>query len=1518
MRKNSVHRLKILPMLFLAIMSMFPVATYANQAVVSSAVDFDVLLNVDPAFGIQPTEFSRLVGGYLDTLISNGKNGNGNKTYRISTTAASIDPTDLTTWHLYDHYDPSWYPNEGAWRSSYATHRGLPTLPQIWNYFGGVTETQSGGNGSGTLTLDRMLFYKNARPSVQNADSLYGTNTNTVTWGNTARLREHIYAFKENMKPAIQFYGYGTEGFLDFLYYPASASSNKSVKFDIDASNVQPHTLEYAGFLVNAGVSSGSMSGYMIVFTYGPAGASGGTPANALNGVFLYHLNGVNVNTLHSSGLSGVPYTNISIPEFSQSGADFWKKSHIELEVTSSSIKAKIQKMNDSTGVLEGSPVTLMDVSLPANTGYGGFGPFIDYSTHSCTNTSSYRFSNLEMSFAEPSTGGSVLEAYQHADFHTGSTQTFFVNITNPAQSNYAKAAGDSDLAFLSMIKNDKTVLITDETKSSDTTSDVFTKTYLGANAKDINNLSDVDFDATGLTASSPSENAAAKTAWLIYHTLYSDNEGQAPTPQNSVVAGIDLRERNLATSPQVNQVLKQLIQAEGLKIYLDGSRSVNAGAYVPQYTIKKPGDTESSALIALTDEDSGGRYFTVDNSPSWPAGEYTIGMQYVVDAGVVSIPATTKLWLLNDIAPPSLSVTLSTTNMTGALLFSNTPSTGTFTFTSDLASYAMIVSTSADRPAEDPAVNARTSIAQGSVSAIPTFTVPGPGTYYAHAYLYDAAGNLGYARSDPLVITKKNQALSGRTSYVLEYGIDSQIIFDAENTTVFASEDVRPSPLVAYEKSSGVSVSLDNNTVTPLKLGKSTIRASASSTATHLAASMLIEVDVVNPLSVRLIATGFDTAGGITVKPTKQEGGYGVLSQTLQYRKVGDTNWIDIPEQGWQLDGGYQMDFSLLQPKAEYEMRVTAVDNRPLTPRSVSDTLRFRVPGDDRNFASITVSVEAIEDYAFVKDQEYVLSVYNGSTVLMSGVHYVSQVDIDNKSFNMTFDNLPDGNLTVVLIRPDGNRINDMATIKDGKPMVLQMLLGNAIRSTWVRILSEKTPPVNVDGLVELYEWFKKNPAPSEILGLTEHDCLTAFSDGSVSLIELRAAGVDVKAPGSLAGKVDRLLAQTAGREHSILFDLTLWKTITPDSGLAVTKQMAHSGALISVSMPLPAINGYDLKIHREHNGIVDPIPQNHGSRNNDGEYWELKAGRIILHIKKFSLFSLTYQAYSGDTALSRIEDARPGGIVTYNSIDGTVPAYIIEALNNKRDISLVISWDGKKVVITPGKIKVTGQTSFSFTELTNLLADHPKLNKTDHVVFICGRDTGVFAPKDNLTRAEAATIFAKLTIGFDQEAKYKCTFSDVNSNAWYAKYVGFLQETGTSFGYPDGTFKPNDPISRAEFVSLASIYESETVDSAGSFSDIPTTHWAYKQIEYARNRKWISGYPGGNFEPDKNIIRAEAVTLVCRILEREINAQSTNGNAIKVFPDVPRDYWAFYDIVESASPHDFTITEGRELWKK
>lgn len=192
-------------------------------------------------------------------------------------------------------------------------------------------------------------------------------------------------------------------------------------------------------------------------------------------------------------------------------------------------------------------------------------------------------------------------------------------------------------------------------------------------------------------------------------------------------------------------------------------------------------------------------------------------------------------------------------------------------------------------------------------------------------------------------------------------------------------------------------------------------------------------------------------------------------------------------------------------------------------------------------------------------------------------------------------------------------------------------------------------------------------------------------------------------------------------------------------------------------------------------------------------------------------------------------------------------------------------------------------------------------------HRAYISGYPDGTVGPDKTITRAEAATMFYNLLADKNGDAK---AFADVPANQWYAKAVITLAGKGIISGYPDGTFKPNAPITRAEFVTMAMNFANADKGTVCSFPDVPQNMWYYGAIAGATQNGWISGYPDGTFGPDRYITRAEVTSVINRMENRaaDMSFMMDHLDELRTFSDLSFGHWAYGSMMEAANGHDYT----------
>lgn len=279
----------------------------------------------------------------------------------------------------------------------------------------------------------------------------------------------------------------------------------------------------------------------------------------------------------------------------------------------------------------------------------------------------------------------------------------------------------------------------------------------------------------------------------------------------------------------------------------------------------------------------------------------------------------------------------------------------------------------------------------------------------------------------------------------------------------------------------------------------------------------------------------------------------------------------------------------------------------------------------------------------------------------------------------------------------------------------------------------------------------------------------------------------------------------------------------------------------------------------------------------------------------------------------------------VTYDESVYTV--YIsVEEKEGKLEVANVTIYKDHKLfdgqIITFHNTIDTGRDDYIPIIIPTIInKDTGMLNKTDHFAYVIGYPDGTVHPNGQITRAEVATIFFRLLRDEVRDGAFTTsnTYSDVAYGKWYNNPISTMSALGIITGYPDGTFKPNKPITRAEFAAIAARFDETQSGKSATFSDV-IGHWAAKEIGIAYYNDWIKGYPDGTFKPDQNITRAEAMTLINRVLERKPESPAdllTNMN--KWTDNMDTSKWYYLDVQEATNSHGYTRkTFNYELWRQ
>lgn len=331
--------------------------------------------------------------------------------------------------------------------------------------------------------------------------------------------------------------------------------------------------------------------------------------------------------------------------------------------------------------------------------------------------------------------------------------------------------------------------------------------------------------------------------------------------------------------------------------------------------------------------------------------------------------------------------------------------------------------------------------------------------------------------------------------------------------------------------------------------------------------------------------------------------------------------------------------------------------------------------------------------------------------------------------------------------------------------------------------------------------------------------------------------------------------------------------------------------------------------------------VPGASGSTNEDGDTtvgWEDEDGdcwTLTVHVEHYE---------TGRPIADAGVSIGKGGKITVSLPDGV-------DMDEKHRITVLVTDNKRKpqegLPVTV-KSDLGGRESGKTDEAGKLTV--PGVTETEyHGAYIVGYTNGTFGPEKNMSRSEAAAIFARLLADKLDEhipGGGGVRFRDIEPGDWYAGYVQYLTGYGVAVGYNDRTYRGEDAITRAEFTAMAARFfdvygdgAEDIMEQYEGFDDVSDGYWAAEYIKDAAIHGWVEGYGDGTFRADDPIDRAEVVTIVNRLLGREADEDYIADNPRKLvsFPDVSRRHWAYYQVMEAANGHTAVLTDT-ESWER
>ena len=435
-------------------------------------------------------------------------------------------------------------------------------------------------------------------------------------------------------------------------------------------------------------------------------------------------------------------------------------------------------------------------------------------------------------------------------------------------------------------------------------------------------------------------------------------------------------------------------------------------------------------------------------------------------------------------------------------------------------------------------------------------------------------------------------------------------------------------------------------------------------------------------------------------------------------------------------------------------------------------------------------------------------------------------------------------------------------------------------------------------------------------VLKLTKPE--TGWENGHYIAVFEELPEINVKYVATEGGKVS-----VENETVSIAEDNAKGSTATADDGYKFVNWTAENGAVVGlnynfVPKNLEADATFTANfVRKDHKLLVDHIYRINGENAEDLTYSkdpkDVKYGdafeesmdsKASYKLSRIDVYFGTDKATDEALAAANVNIDLEKGVITGNIPNAQVTVrFIYDFVKNKEDESDDDNGGGGG---GNSDHDYSGEEVEIIEEPDVALSD--ALNDIDHYAYVFGYEDDTVRPNNDITREEVATIFYRLLTDPARDAYFtdKNNFPDVESGRWSNKAISTLSNADIISGYPeDGTFRPANPITRAEFASIVSRFDSLNYNGDNKFNDI-SGHWASNFINAASEKGWISGYPDGSFKPQNNITRAEAITLINNVLNRHVDSEGLHEDA-KKWSDMKESDWFYHAVMEATNSHDY-----------
>jgi uncharacterized repeat protein (TIGR02543 family) len=474
-------------------------------------------------------------------------------------------------------------------------------------------------------------------------------------------------------------------------------------------------------------------------------------------------------------------------------------------------------------------------------------------------------------------------------------------------------------------------------------------------------------------------------------------------------------------------------------------------------------------------------------------------------------------------------------------------------------------------------------------------------------------------------------------------------------------------------------------------------------------------------------------------------------------------------------------------------------------------------------------------------------------SVRVVRGTDQYGSTELTDATGQFLIQNIPSGIYNLIITLGDKTQIVAVTVLGNQSVTNVGTIifpLGNA--SSALKLVGAGTPAVVIGNLHPEAELYFSDVDPSSFVKVEmvvqKTDLATATANADL-LIVTAINSIDTLSRQRNA-VLGMYLDLTIERHHRLV-ESDPWNFIG---------NVSRTNSLIEIIIPIPeSLQGKSsYVVYRYHDDEVNEITN---VPNADGEYLilDLTNQTLKIYVKNFSVYALGY----------------------------------FEPVNAP--------------VITP---EVSEETVVVLAPISTEPEKPLELIKTSRFAYISGYPDKTFRPERHMTRAEATAMFARLLLQkAPSGAKYASSFTDVNTSDWYSDAIGYMNHLGVMNGYSDGSFRPNAPITRAEFAVLASKFDQLSLGESNPFSDVSTTHWAGVFIASASSKGWINGYPDGTFKPNLPIKRSEVVALVNSMLNRKFDKALlvTYPKLYIMYSDLLDAHWAFHEILEASVTESF-----------